>query len=362
MKISFGCDHRGLLLKSCIIEYLTNAGHEVIDEGTYDEMSVDYPVYGEKVGRRVASGECELGILACGTGYGISLAATAVDGIRAVCCSDVYTAELSRRHNNANVLSMGSRVVGEGLAVKLVEAFVNTGFEGGRHTRRVNMLDEIKLRNDKITGKELYLNALGRELRLLNQRCAQWTHPYEYAPNPGGTLKSSGCGIFSTCEAVEVLSGKRISPEELADFSCRVGGRGDDGTNRPMLLKGMVEAGLDKEYGFVYNLDGHLNDHALLWDCLCKGGVALCNIRPGHIVTLIDCRVVDGEKQILVMDCHSESADERVRESVREVLENSVIRYPVYNAQGVLTGVNCTHALFWVPLTMAKDFDLLHKR
>lgn len=144
MKIAFGCDHRGYLLKNAVVNYITGLGHEVTDFGTDSEKSVDYPVFGEKVGRAVASGECELGILICGTGFGISLAAGKVKGIRAVNCSDTYTAKLTRMHNNANVLSIGSMVVGEGLALDIVGAFLSASFEGGRHSRRLEMVESIK--------------------------------------------------------------------------------------------------------------------------------------------------------------------------------------------------------------------------
>ena len=143
MKIAVGCDHLGFRLKDPLIQCMKEWGYEVLDLGTNSSDSVDYPVYGEKVGRAVASGECELGLTLCGTGAGISLAANRVPGIRAVCCSDEYTAEYSRRHNNANVLSMGVRVVTFETAQRLLKIFLTTEFEGGRHSRRVNMLDDI---------------------------------------------------------------------------------------------------------------------------------------------------------------------------------------------------------------------------
>ncbi len=143
MKIAFGCDHKGFALKGAILNHLKELGHEVIDLGTYDTASVDYPIYGEKVGRMVASGECERGVLVCGTGYGISLAANHVRGIRAVCCSDVYTATLTRSHNDVNVLSMGAMVVGEGLALLILDAFLKTPFLGGRHADRLKMIEDM---------------------------------------------------------------------------------------------------------------------------------------------------------------------------------------------------------------------------
>ena len=143
MRVAIGCDHLGYVLKVPLIEYIKELGHEVVDVGCNSTESVDYPIYGEKVGRAVASGDCQLGITLCGTGAGISLAANRVPGIRAVCCSDEYTAEYTRRHNNANVLSMGMKVVTIDTAKRLVKLFLETEFEGGRHQRRVSMLDDI---------------------------------------------------------------------------------------------------------------------------------------------------------------------------------------------------------------------------
>ena len=360
MKICIGCDHRGLELKNAIAKYLREQEHEVDDVGTYTSERTDYPIYGAKVGRAVAEGRADRGIVVCGTGFGISTAASAIPGVRAVCCSDVYTASMTRRHNRANVLAMGSDVVGERLAFRLVDAFLGASFEGGKHSERLEMLS--KLKQTPVTGKALSVFHNGRELLLYNQRSTKWTYPYEYAPCPGGTLKNSGCGIFSLCEAVEFMRGLRLRPEEVADFSVSVGGRCDDGTDRPMLLKGVVEKGLSNEYGFRYDLDGHLNDHDKLWECLEEGGTALCNLRVGHIVTLIGCRVsADGEKQVLAMDCHSESQDERVCKYVRETVPDSLITYPIENESGVVTGYAQSYGMFWVPLTLPKDFDLLHK-
>ena len=359
MRICIGCDHRGLELKNAIARYLRDQEYEVDDVGTYTNERTDYPIYGEKVGRAVSEGRADRGIVVCGTGYGISTAAGAIPGVRAVCCSDVYTASMTRRHNRANVLAMGSDVVGERLAFRLVDAFLGASFEGGRHSERLAMVN--KLRQTPLTGKALRVLFGDRELTLYNQRSLEWTYPYEYAPNPGGTLKNSGCGVFSLCEAVEKLCGLKLRPEDVADFSCKVGGRGEDGTDRPVLLRGIVDNGLAREYGFRYDLDGHLNDHDKLWDCLRKDGAALCNLRVGHIVTLIGCRVAaNGEKQVLAMDCHSESADERVSKYVRETVPGSLITYPVENEEGVITGYQQSYGMFWVPLDLPKDFDLLH--
>ena len=148
MKIGIGNDHSALELKAEIIELLKEKGHEVVDYATNSPESCDYPVYGEKVGRAVASGEVERGILICGTGLGISLAANKVKGVRAAVCSEPFTAKMSRAHNNCNILAFGARVVGAELAKMIVETWLDTEFEGGRHQRRVDMLMDIENRNE----------------------------------------------------------------------------------------------------------------------------------------------------------------------------------------------------------------------
>ena len=144
MKIAIGCDHGGYLLKQDILIWLEEHNIDFEDVGCYSTESVDYPMYGEKVGRAVASGEADLGITICGTGVGISLAANKVKGIRACVCSDPYTAKLSRMHNNTNVLAFGARVVGSELAKMITEEWLDAEFEGGRHQRRVDMIMEIE--------------------------------------------------------------------------------------------------------------------------------------------------------------------------------------------------------------------------
>lgn len=144
MRVAIGCDHQGYSLKLPLITALKEWGYEPVDLGCDSDVSVDYPQYGEKVGRAVASGDCGFGVTLCGTGFGISLAAGKVPGIRAVCCSDEYTAEYSRRHNDAKVLSMGSKVVTPETAKRLLKIFLNTGFDGGRHASRLQMIDQIR--------------------------------------------------------------------------------------------------------------------------------------------------------------------------------------------------------------------------
>ena len=144
MKIAIGNDHVAVEMKREITEYLQSLGHEVINYGTDSSDRCDYPVYGEKVARAVVGGEAERGILICGTGVGISLAANRVRGIRAVVCSEPYSAALSRQHNNTNILAFGARVIGIELAKLIVKSWLDAEFEGGRHLTRVQMLDEIK--------------------------------------------------------------------------------------------------------------------------------------------------------------------------------------------------------------------------
>lgn len=142
MKIAIGNDHAAVEMKQEVVDHLVEQGHEVINFGTDSHESCDYPVYGKLVAHAVADGEADLGILICGTGIGISLAANKVHGVRAACCSETYSARLTRMHNDANVLAFGARVVGPGTALDLVDTFINTPFEGGRHARRVAMIED----------------------------------------------------------------------------------------------------------------------------------------------------------------------------------------------------------------------------
>jgi len=141
--IGIGSDHGGFALKQEIIAYLKEKGLEFKDFGCYDEKSCDYPEYAHAVAHAVADGECEKGILICGTGIGISMAANKVKGIRCALCHDVFSAKATREHNNANILAMGGRVVGPGLALMIVDTFLNTEFSNDeRHIRRINKIEE----------------------------------------------------------------------------------------------------------------------------------------------------------------------------------------------------------------------------
>ena len=144
MKIAVGCDHGGLEHKNAIAEHLKSEGFEVEDFGIYENKSVDYPEIALKVANSIKNGENELGILVCGTGIGMSLAANKVNGIRAAACSEHFSAKYTRLHNNSNILCLGGRVIGIGTALELCDIFVNTEFEGGRHARRVGQLDSIQ--------------------------------------------------------------------------------------------------------------------------------------------------------------------------------------------------------------------------
>ena len=147
MKIVLGCDHAGVEIKDAVIAHIKSKGHEVVEVGTYTTDSCHYPVYAAAACKKILSGECELGVLICGTGIGMSIAANKHDGIRAACCSDTFSARMTRMHNNANVLCLGGRVVGAGLACDMVDLFVDTEYEGGRHDLRVAMMAEIEKDN-----------------------------------------------------------------------------------------------------------------------------------------------------------------------------------------------------------------------
>lgn len=144
MKIAIGNDHVGIELKPIIIRFLKELGHEVEDFGAFTNERTDYPEYGKKVAENVAAGKSDLGILICGTGVGISIAANKVKGIRAVVCSEPYSAKLSREHNNTNILAFGSRVIGSEMAKMIVQNWLEAEFEGGRHQNRVTMIAGIE--------------------------------------------------------------------------------------------------------------------------------------------------------------------------------------------------------------------------
>ena len=141
-RIIIGCDHGGLNLKNKVVEHLKEIGYEVEDVGTYTSDSVDYPIYAKKVALAVADGKYEKGIIICGTGIGVSIVANKVKGIRASLCGDTFSAKATRQHNNSNILCMGERVIGAGLALDIVDIWLTTEYEGGRHQRRIDMMED----------------------------------------------------------------------------------------------------------------------------------------------------------------------------------------------------------------------------
>ena len=149
-KLVIGCDHAAPELKAIVRDHLVERGFEVIDVGTHTTDSCNYPDYAHALCKKIQSGECELGILICGTGIGMSMAANKHKGIRAACCSDTFSARLTRLHNDANVLCFGARVVGQGLAIDLADAFVDAEFEGGKHQKRIDMFVDIE--NGELKG------------------------------------------------------------------------------------------------------------------------------------------------------------------------------------------------------------------
>lgn len=149
MKIALGCDHGGFQLKEEIKKHLESRNIQVNDYGTYTSDSCDYPEFSEKVANAVISEECGLGILVCGTGIGISIAANKIPGIRAAVCSDTFSAHACREHNDANILALGQRTVGTGLALDIVDTFLGAAFEGGRHQARIDKIKAIEEKYSK---------------------------------------------------------------------------------------------------------------------------------------------------------------------------------------------------------------------
>ena len=147
MKIAIAADHGGFELKDSMVEYIKSLGNEVVDLGTNSADSVDYPDYAKKVCEEIQQGNSDLGILICGTGIGMSLAANRFEGIRAACVSDVYSAKMSRNHNNANVLCIGARVIGDEVAKLIIKTFLENEFEAGRHQRRVDKIMAFEKEN-----------------------------------------------------------------------------------------------------------------------------------------------------------------------------------------------------------------------
>lgn len=147
MKIAVACDHGGFRLKNVLIKEIERLGYEVVDFGTYSEDSCDYPDYAKKAAYAVSKGECEKGVVICGTGIGVSITANKVNGIRCALVHDVFSAKATRAHNDTNMIAMGQRVIGEGLALEILNAWLNTEYEGGRHDQRIKKLMAIEEEN-----------------------------------------------------------------------------------------------------------------------------------------------------------------------------------------------------------------------
>lgn len=143
MRIVLGCDHAGFFLKEKIRDFLQSEGYEILDVGTNSLVSVDYPEFGFRAIEKILKKEADRGILICGTGIGMSIVANRFPGIRAALCHEPFSAQMARRHNDANVLVLGGRMIGDGLAIEIVRTFLTTEFEGGRHERRIKLIDEL---------------------------------------------------------------------------------------------------------------------------------------------------------------------------------------------------------------------------
>ena len=212
-----------------------------------------------------------------------------------------------------------------------------------------------------MTGKKHFVTYQGRDLTLFNQSNHTWTHDYGYIDRSATTLSHAGCGIFSVCHCGQWLTGREFDPEMLADFSMDHGGRGDDGTDRPALLAAMQQMGLANEFGFEYHGDGLRNDLDTLREHLLNHkGVALGNLRVGHIVSLVDARSVGNEVQALVIDSSQDCIHDRVMDHVREVIEGSAVCNPIKNKNGMIVGKKEYYTMYWVNTDTVRDFNLLH--
>ena len=154
MRVALGSDHAGFALKGVVAKHLADAGHEILDLGTDSEEAVDYPSFCAATGRAIVAGEADLGVVLGGSGQGEQIAANKVHGVRAALCTNEFLARLAREHNDANVLALGSRILGDELALRIVDAFMEASFEGGRHARRIGQLVEIEEQECRETTKE----------------------------------------------------------------------------------------------------------------------------------------------------------------------------------------------------------------
>ncbi len=212
----------------------------------------------------------------------------------------------------------------------------------------------------QITGTTREIHYNGHTILFMNQRCRGWSHRYAYLDGTE-TMSNAACGIFSIAHASQWMTGKAIDPIALADYACQCGGRGDDGTDRPVLLNRMQACGMAQEMGFRYENGGHMNDADRLFEHIEQGNTAICNLRIGHIVAIVESRIVNGEKQLLAIDSYSESSSDRVKDNVREIVPDTEIVTAVKNREGMVVGMNVTYAMFWVPASLARDYNLLYR-
>ncbi len=212
----------------------------------------------------------------------------------------------------------------------------------------------------QITGTTREIHFDGHTILFMNQRSREWSHRYAYMDGTE-TMSNAACGIFSIAHASQWMTGKAIDAVALADYACACGGRGDDGTDRPILLHQLEVSGKASEMGFRYEHGGHRNDNDKLFEHIEAGHTAICNLRIGHIVAIVKSRVANGEKQLLAIDSYSESSADRVKDHVREIVPDSEIVTGVRNRDGLLVGCQVTHAMFWVPASLPRDFNLLYK-
>ena len=199
-----------------------------------------------------------------------------------------------------------------------------------------------------------------REILFRNQRHPGWTHPYPYLG--GETLHTSGCGVFALCHCLQWLTDLIWPPEEIADLSVACGGRGDDGTDRPGLLSGLEKRGLAASMGFAWHGGGLENDLPRLYAFLREEqGVAMANIRPGHIVALLAARETEGTRQILVVDSFSESGDPRVQPRVISPVPGTLTSFDLPAQHGGASLRREGHAAYWVAADCPRDYTLLHR-
>ena len=211
------------------------------------------------------------------------------------------------------------------------------------------------------TGLILPVHYGNRELRIYNQRNSEWRYPYPYETSPEDTLYSAGCGLFSLNHLLQWMHGIDVNVEELSDFACTKGGRGDDGTDRPALLTALMRHRKGEEWGFEYEGDGLRNGESDLWHHIYeKKGTALANLRKGHIVALVEGRIQHGTRQLLVIDSNSESAHEKVKDCVYEVLPDSCIHWNNRNKINMVVGEQKAYAMFWVDAALPTDYNLIH--